>query len=87
MDLISYSRVPKYAQIADIFRQRIARGIWAQGLRLPANESLAAEFGVSRVTIRLHDDRSDGHLSRRGDLSRRCCPDRHGFVALTGRSF
>jgi GntR family transcriptional regulator len=52
MDLISESHVPKYAQIADIFRQRIARGIWAQGLRLPANEELAAEFGVSRVTIR-----------------------------------
>ena len=52
MDLISDSHVPKYAQIADIFRQRIARGIWAQGLRLPANEVLAAEFGVSRVTIR-----------------------------------
>jgi GntR family transcriptional regulator len=52
MDLISDSHVPKYAQIADIFRQRIARGIWAQGLRLPGNESLAAEFGVSRVTIR-----------------------------------
>jgi GntR family transcriptional regulator len=52
MDLIADSHVPKYAQIADIFRQRIARGIWAQGLRLPANEVLAAEFGVSRVTIR-----------------------------------
>ena len=52
MDLIVDSHVPKYAQIADIFRQRIARGIWAQGLRLPANEELAAEFGVSRVTIR-----------------------------------
>lgn len=52
MDLISDSHVPKYAQIADIFRQRIARGIWAQGLRLPGNESLAAEFGVSRVTVR-----------------------------------
>jgi GntR family transcriptional regulator len=36
MDLISDSHVPKYAQIADIFRQRISRGIWAQGLRLPA---------------------------------------------------
>ena len=33
MDLISDSHVPKYAQIADIFRQRISRGIWAQGLR------------------------------------------------------
>ena len=52
MDLISDSHVPKYAQIADIFRQRIVRGIWAQGLRLPANEVLAAEFGVSRVTVR-----------------------------------
>ncbi|MBR0693216.1 GntR family transcriptional regulator [Bradyrhizobium lablabi] len=52
MDLNSDSHVPKYAQIADIFRQRIARGIWVKGLRLPANEELAAEFGVSRVTIR-----------------------------------
>jgi GntR family transcriptional regulator len=52
MELSSDSHVPKYAQIADIFRQRIARGTWAQGLRLPANEDLAAEFGVSRVTIR-----------------------------------
>ena len=52
MDLIADSHVPKYAQIADIFRRRIARGIWAQGLRLPANEVLADEFGVSRVTIR-----------------------------------
>ena len=52
MDLNAVSHVPKYAQIADIFRQRIARGIWQKGLRLPANEILAAEFGVSRVTIR-----------------------------------
>jgi GntR family transcriptional regulator len=52
MDLISDSHMPKYAQIADIFRQRIARKIWTQGSRLPANELLASEFGVSRVTIR-----------------------------------
>jgi GntR family transcriptional regulator len=52
MDPIADSHIPKYAQIADIFRQRIARGIWAQGQQLPANELLAAEFGVSRVTIR-----------------------------------
>lgn len=52
MELNSDSHVPKYAQIADIFRQRIGRGIWTKGLRLPANEQLAAEFGVSRVTIR-----------------------------------
>lgn len=52
MDLNAESHVPKYAQIADIFRQRIARGIWTEGTKLPANEVLAAEFGVSRVTIR-----------------------------------
>jgi GntR family transcriptional regulator len=52
MDLSSASHVPKYAQIADIFRQRIARGTWARGSKLPANEALADEFGVSRVTIR-----------------------------------
>lgn len=52
MDLIAESHLPKYAQIADIFRQRIARGIWAKGVRLPANEALADEFGVARVTIR-----------------------------------
>jgi len=52
VDLIADSHVPKYAQIADIFRQRIARGVWAKGFRLPANELLALEFGVSRVTIR-----------------------------------
>jgi len=50
MDLISDSHVPKYAQIADIFRQRISEEYGA-GLRLPANEELATEFGVSRVTI------------------------------------
>ncbi len=52
MNLSPESHVPKYAQIADIFRQRIARGIWRQGLRLPTNEELAAEFHVSRVTVR-----------------------------------
>jgi GntR family transcriptional regulator len=52
MKLMQESHVPKYAQIADIFRQRIARGLWPQGLRLPANEELAEEFEVSRVTVR-----------------------------------
>ena len=52
MELSSDSHVPKYAQIADIFRQRIARGVWTQGFRLPANEEMAAEIGVTRVTIR-----------------------------------
>ena len=43
---------PKYARIADSMRQRIARRTWPQGAKLPTNEALAAEFGVSRVTAR-----------------------------------
>lgn len=43
---------PKYAQIADILRQRIARNYWPKESKLPTNEALAEEFGVSRITIR-----------------------------------
>src|SRR5947209_799995 len=43
---------PKYAQIADAIRQRVARGQWPKGHQLPTNEELAEEFGVSRVTVR-----------------------------------
>lgn len=43
---------PKYARIADTIRQRIARGQWPTQTRLPTNEALAQEFGVSRVTVR-----------------------------------
>lgn len=46
------SHSPKYARIADDIRQRIARGHWPRGSRLPTNEALAQEFGVSRVTVR-----------------------------------
>ena len=45
-------RAPRYARIADAMRGRIARGALARGARLPANEALAAEFGVSRATLR-----------------------------------
>ena len=44
MALISDSHVPKYVQIADIFRQRIARGVWAHGLRLPVHEATPQPF-------------------------------------------
>ncbi len=43
---------PKYARIADSIRQRIARGHWPASSRVPTNEALAEEFGVSRVTVR-----------------------------------
>lgn len=40
-------------EVATNLRQRIASGRWGEDLRLPAERDLAAEFGVSRNTIRL----------------------------------
>lgn len=48
----SNSPIPRYLQVADVLRQRIARGTWPQGHRLPSLETLMAEFGVARVTLR-----------------------------------
>jgi GntR family transcriptional regulator len=46
------SPVPIYLQLADLLRQRIARGQWPREHRLPSLEELMAEFGVARVTVR-----------------------------------
>jgi GntR family transcriptional regulator len=46
------SPLPLYVQIADLLRQRIARGLWRAGSRIPSNEEFMKEFAVSRVTIR-----------------------------------
>lgn len=46
------SPVPRYLQLADLMRQRIARGTWPRGHRLPSLEALMVEFGVARVTVR-----------------------------------
>jgi len=52
MDVLSKNQPPKYTQIAELLRRRIARGVWRTGDRLPANEALMKEFDVSRITIR-----------------------------------
>ena len=44
--------IPRYVQLADLMRQRIARGIWPEGHKLPSLEELVAEFGVARATVR-----------------------------------
>lgn len=46
------SPVPRYAQLAELFRGRIARGIWLSGGKLPSIEDLMREFDVARVTVR-----------------------------------
>lgn len=50
--LFGEGRAPRYAQLAVMFRRRIACGNWPFGMRLPSNDELAREFGVARVTIR-----------------------------------
>ena len=43
---------PLYRQLADVVRQRIAKGIWDIGTQIPSLDALAAEFGVALVTVR-----------------------------------
>jgi GntR family transcriptional regulator len=43
---------PRYAQLSDILRDRIASGLHPVGSFLPTEAELCAEFGVSRHTVR-----------------------------------
>jgi GntR family transcriptional regulator len=61
--------LPLYAQLAELLRQRIARGVWREGDRLPSLKELTREFTVARVTVRqaIGILQSDGLvLSRQG---------------------
>lgn len=50
--ILDNTEVPLYVQLAELFRQRIAKGVWKSGEKLPSLEQLMAEFGVARVTVR-----------------------------------
>lgn len=52
MTLEFSASAPRYLQIADLMRQRIARGLWPLGDKLPSLEALVEEFGVARLTVR-----------------------------------
>lgn len=41
-----------YAQVANVFRQRIRSGVWGAGAQLPTLEELEREFHVARITLR-----------------------------------
>ena len=71
------SPVPRYAQLADLLRQRVARGVWPLGHKLPSLDELVAEFGVARVTVRQAVDL----LAREGLLS----PQQGRGTFVTGR--
>ena len=70
------SPIPRYLQLADLMRQKIARGIWPYGHRLPSLEELGEQFGVARVTVRQAVDL----LARDGLLS----PQRGRGTFVTG---
>lgn len=57
---------PLYSRIAMLMRQRILGGRWAPQSQMPTIEGLMAEFGASRVTIRLALDmlERDGLIER-----------------------
>lgn len=50
--LFGDSPIPRYAQLADVLRGRIARGVLKRGDQLPTLEDLMEEFDLARVTVR-----------------------------------
>jgi len=68
---------PRYARIEEDLRRQIGEGTLALGSRLPAEQELAQQYGVARMTVR----QALGRLSDAGIVERR-----HGvgtFVAST----
>jgi GntR family transcriptional regulator len=74
--ILDKAQVPLYVQLADLFRQRIVKGMWREGETLPSLEKLVAEFGVARVTVRQAIER----LTRDGLVS----PQRGRGTFVTG---
>ena len=63
---LSRSAVPRYLQLAGLFRRRIETGIWQLNKQIPTVEELSSECGVARATIR----QSLGLLEAEGLISR-----------------
>ncbi len=74
--ILDNAQVPLYVQLAELFRQRIGKGLWKQGEKLPSLEQLVAEFEVARVTVRQAIDQ----LARDGLVS----PQRGRGTFVTG---
>ncbi len=63
---LARSAMPRYLQLAGLFRRRIESGEWVLGEQIPTVEELAEKCGVARHTIRqaLGLLESDGLISR-----------------------
>ena len=61
------NRVPQYERIKLYLLEQVQSGYWKEGDVIPAEESLAVQFGVSRMTVNraIRDLTADGVLSRR----------------------
>lgn len=87
MGLLQTGQVPLYQQLADRLRRQITEGAYRVGDRLPSEEALGGEFGVSRITVRAALDQ----LSAAGLLQRQrgkgtfvsAPPVEHELIRLT----
>jgi DNA-binding transcriptional regulator YhcF (GntR family) len=61
-----YGLGPRARRVYAIVRDRIARGDWAPGMRLPSHRELATELGVAPLTVRqvLAQLEAEGLVSR-----------------------
>lgn len=50
--LFDLSSSPLYTQVADVMRERIVKGVWPVGGRVPTLDDLAREFDVASITVR-----------------------------------
>jgi GntR family transcriptional regulator len=79
MRLFSERKEPLYAEIKRELLNKIERGTWPIGYRLPSEEELQAQYDVSRGTVRraLSDLELEGYISRmaaKGTFVRRVAP-------------
>jgi len=77
-ELIDRSRGrPLYRQVADVLRDRIEKGLFRPGERIPTEYELCDRFGVSRISIRqaLAELVHEGLLHRRQGSGTYVCPE------------
>jgi GntR family transcriptional regulator len=66
MSINKISGIPRYIQIREKLRQDISQGVLVPGQKIPSEEQLTKDFGVSRMTVRqgLADLMAEGLLHK-----------------------
>lgn len=47
-----FSRLPLYCQLANTIEDKITSGVWKTGDRIPSEQELGEQYGMSRITVR-----------------------------------